>query len=205
MMGLPFNSLFDDPSAPQTIDQDGDIVLIENFIPRDRADTFFQSLFYDIDWQEHQVFADGRWRLQPRLIHWFGDREYQHRGLSLTPTAITRVATLSDIARMVEGHCKTTFNTCLANLYRSGEDSIGMHADTEPELGDQPLIASISLGGTRKFRLHERRGPRKIVLPLHTGSLLIMRGNAQRRWLHGINKEPGCNARINFTFRIMHP
>ncbi len=100
---------------------------------------------------------------------------------------------------------KHPFNSVLANLYRHGQDSMGWHADDEPELGAQPLIASISLGGERRFDLRSRSGPpRRFNFVLEHGSLLMMEGNSQRDWLHQVAKtRQHCAPRINLTYRLI--
>jgi alkylated DNA repair dioxygenase AlkB len=92
----------------------------------------------------------------------------------------------------------------LANFYRSGDDSMGMHADKEKELGKNPIIASVSLGAPRRFVMQyvgKQKGVRKIEILLGRGSLLVMRGTTQHFWRHGVPKEPGAGPRINLTFR----
>src|SRR5262249_34895228 len=97
------------------------------------------------------------------------------------------------------------FNHVLLNRYRDGKDSMGYHADNEPELGRNPLIAALSLGATRRFRL-ERKGRRRTHHEVHLahGSLLVMGGNVQHTWYHGVPKAAGCtDERINVTFRLL--
>jgi alkylated DNA repair dioxygenase AlkB len=95
------------------------------------------------------------------------------------------------------------FNSVLCNLYRDGRDSMGMHSDGERELGQNPVIASLSLGAVRRFQLrHRRRKGAGLDLDLPDGSLLIMRGALQHHYRHGVPKQPQINApRINLTFR----
>jgi alkylated DNA repair dioxygenase AlkB len=100
------------------------------------------------------------------------------------------------------------FNHVLVNRYRDGNDSMGYHADAEPELGPDPVVATLSLGQTRRFQLRaERRGPgeRALTLPLTSGSLLIMGGTCQRHYRHAIAKEPGTELgeRVSLTFRCL--
>jgi alkylated DNA repair dioxygenase AlkB len=85
---------------------------------------------------------------------------------------------------------------------------MGWHSDNEPELGLRPTIASLSFGTTRellfKNRNKEISGIRKI--PLTHGSLLVMSGDTQANWLHGINKDAKeKQQRINLTFRFIRP
>jgi alkylated DNA repair dioxygenase AlkB len=95
------------------------------------------------------------------------------------------------------------FNSCLLNLYRSGRDSIGMHSDDEPELGPEPVIASLSLGAARKFHLRPIATGQKLDLWLYHGSLLCMRGTTQQRYRHGVPKCASAQPRVNLTFRLI--
>jgi alkylated DNA repair dioxygenase AlkB len=111
---------------------------------------------------------------------------------------------LIDIKNRVEKVAGASFNSVLLNYYRHHRDSMGLHSDDEPELGRQPIIASVSLGEERTFILkHKTRRELKIVrLKLASGSLLLMKGDTQHCWKHGIDKEKGpCGPRVNLTFR----
>jgi len=94
------------------------------------------------------------------------------------------------------------FNSVLMNYYRDGSDSIGMHADDETQLGPQPIIASLSLGATRTFKMVHTATKTKRDYCLQGGALLVMKGDTQDAWRHGISKEPGAGPRINLTFRL---
>jgi len=146
----------------------------------------------------------GKQYLQPRLTAWFGDEgcTYTYSGIRLEPLPWTKV--LFDLKREVESIAAAPFNSVLLNYYRNERDSMGLHSDDEPELGRNPVIASVSLGAERTFVMkHKRRKdvPR-VRLPLASGSLLLMKGETQHNWRHGLAKETGpCAARVNLTFR----
>lgn len=138
----------------------------------------------------------------PRLHCWFGDpgTRYSWSGLTLDP--LPWPATLMEVRRRAEGLSAHRFNAMLANQYRDGNDSVGWHSDDEKELGPAPVIASISLGVTRKFQLQHKRHRKTFNLPLEHGSLLVMAGSTQQYWRHQIPKEKkvlGC--RVNLTLR----
>jgi len=157
----------------------------------------------EIAWEVHQVRLFGRWRASPRLSCWIGDPDagYAYSGVSHAPrpwppllvALRDRVAAASDEA----------FNSVLANRYRDGRDGMGWHADDEPELGPAPVIASLSLGATRRFVFKHRRDPvRKLALELPAGSLLLMRGPTQANYRHALPKTARpVGERINLTFR----
>jgi alkylated DNA repair dioxygenase AlkB len=122
----------------------------------------------------------------------------------MVPLAWTRA--LLEIKDCVEAAAESEFNSLLINYYRNHRDSMGLHSDDEPELGPAPVIASLSLGKERMFVLkHKRRRSLKVVrLPLASGSLLLMKGDTQRNWRHGIEKEAHpCGPRVNLTFRTI--
>jgi alkylated DNA repair dioxygenase AlkB len=142
--------------------------------------------------------------LQPRLSAWHGDAgaRYSYSGVMLEPHRWTD--TLLRIKEDVEHATGQRFNSVLLNLYRNEGDSVGWHSDNETELGSRPVIASLSLGETRRFKLRHktRKDQKTISLALTDGSLLVMSGTTQKFWRHAIDKErEPKDARINLTFR----
>lgn len=140
----------------------------------------------------------------PRLLAWFGDVPYAYSGLvhPAKPMPSVLVALKKRIEQMLAGQgVDANFNSVLMNFYRDGNDSIGMHADDETQLGPQPVIASLSLGATRTFKMVHPTTKTKRDYCLQGGALLVMKGDTQEAWRHGIPKEPGAGPRINLTFR----
>jgi alkylated DNA repair dioxygenase AlkB len=165
-------------------------------------DTLLQAIIDETAWRQEEITVYGKAYLQPRLSAWYGDLAYSYSGIRLEPLPWT--PTLLDIKRRVETLVKHRFNSVLLNYYRDQNDSMGMHSDDEHELGPEPAIASLSLGEERTFLLkHKSRKALKTVkLALAAGSLLLMQGQTQQYWQHGINKERQvCAPRINLTFR----
>lgn len=144
----------------------------------------------------------GRRVAVPRLHCWVGDpgARYSWSGLTLDP--LPWPSALTDVRQRVEELSAHRFNATLVNQYRDGNDSVGWHSDDEKELGPAPVIASISLGVTRKFQLQHKRSRQIFNLPLQHGSLLLMAGPTQQHWRHRIPKEKNIpGARVNLTFR----
>lgn len=165
-------------------------------------DSLLQALIEDTAWRQEEITVYGKPYLQPRLSAWYGNLAYSYSGIQLEPLPWT--STLLGIKLQVEALVDLEFNSVLLNYYRNQNDSMGMHSDDERELGPQPAIASLSLGEERSFLLkHKSRNDLKTVkLALPTGSLLLMQGDTQKYWRHGINKErQPCGPRINLTFR----
>jgi alkylated DNA repair dioxygenase AlkB len=168
------------------------------------CDSLLQELIESTDWRQEEITVYGKSYLQPRLSAWHGDLSYSYSGIRLEPLPWTPI--LLDLKARVEALTGNEFNSVLLNYYRDQNDSMGMHSDDERELGPQPAIASLSLGEERRFLLkHKTRKDLKTVkLVLHSGSLLLMRGDTQQYWRHGINKETrSCGPRINLTFRAI--
>ena len=155
-------------------------------------------------WTQGSVTLFGREIPEPRLTAWFGDADYTYSGRTVHAAPWTEaLASLRDRAGRAAG---APFNAVLLNLYRSGADSMGMHADDEPELGPNPVIASVSLGVPRRFVLEpKKKGLRRDgrrEFELWHGSLLVMSGDCQHRYRHGVPKQPRVEGeRINLTFR----
>lgn len=176
----------------------------EGWLPAPEAAALAGALLSDVPWEQRHIVLFGKRVLQPRLIAWAGELPYRYSGQTLEPRPWPS-AVQAALARV----CATTrvvFNHVLINRYRDGKDSMGYHADAEPELGPDPVVATLSLGETRRFvlRRHERGSDEPpLVLPLASGSLLIMGGTCQRHYRHAIPRDsrPAIAERISLTFR----
>ncbi|MFA6986599.1 MAG: alpha-ketoglutarate-dependent dioxygenase AlkB [Arenimonas sp.] len=177
--------------------------LDRHWLPAAQADALFDSLRSTIDWEVHRIRLFGRMVDSPRMSSWIGDADasYVYSGVCFQPRPWPPA--LLPVRDRLGAIAGVRFNSVLANLYRDGRDAMGWHSDDERELGPQPVIASISLGASRRFILKHRRQPEgKLVLELPHGSLLLMRGDTQRNYRHALPRTrtvPG--ARINLTFR----
>jgi alkylated DNA repair dioxygenase AlkB len=189
--------------------RDADVWLLHRLELARPAAAVLQDLIDHIPWRQETIRLFGRVCDQPRLIAWHGDpgAAYRYSGLRLEPTAWTPL--LADLRDRVGAAAGAAFNAVLLNYYRDGRDSMGLHSDDEPELGPEPVIASLSLGAERRmvFRHRTERSLRPVRLALPAGSLLVMRGATQANWKHGIEKQSGaCGPRVNLTFRrIVEP
>ena len=187
-----------------------DLLFDPRWLPRGAADKLFANLRdpvqAGIDWEVHRLKLFGREVDSPRLSRWIGDpgASYRYSGVRFEPASWPRA--LGVIRKAVNAAAGEEFNSVLANLYRDGNDTMGWHSDDEPELGAQPIIASLSLGATRKFVLKSRApgGPR-LELPLEHGSLLVMRGDTQKHYRHALPRtRKATGERINLTFRRVY-
>jgi alkylated DNA repair dioxygenase AlkB len=176
----------------------GTIIYYETFYAMEKADALFVRIRADTPWTQER----SRLGPFPRLTAWYADAGLTYRYSGVTHQAVEWTPTLMEIRREVEAAADAPFNSVLLNYYRDGQDSIGYHADAEPELGTNPVIASISLGAVRQFVLKHPRTGTKLKYDLAPGSLIVMGGACQHHWVHGVPKTKApVGARINLTFR----
>src|SRR4051812_47757019 len=184
---------------------DGDAVLHPAFFPPAVADRLLAELRDTSAWRQDAVRLFGRAVPLPRLTAWHGDpgAAYSYSGIRNAPAPWT--SALLEVKRAVEPVCGVAFNAVLLNRYRTGRDGVSWHSDDEPEFGADPVIASVSFGGTRTFQLrHKTRPDLRAAVELIHGSLLVMRGGTQRHWGHRVPKTAKPVAeRINLTFRVV--
>lgn len=185
---------------------DAKIRYYRNFLSVQDADALFEYYQKNIPWKHEPVKVFGKTYMQPRLtsFHAQNNKSYTYSGLTLQAETIDDPT--QELIDKIAALCPTPFDAILFNLYRDGQDSNGWHADDEKELGPKPQIASISLGGERFFHLkHREIKEQRLKFPLHHGSLLLMEGDTQLKWLHQIAKtKREVRSRINLTFRKMY-
>ncbi|HEY2019993.1 alpha-ketoglutarate-dependent dioxygenase AlkB [Paraburkholderia sp.] len=177
-----------------------------DWLAPDTAAQFLARLIDEVQWRQDTIGTPGGRVALPRLTAWQGepDAVYVYSGIRNVPQPWTpAVAELKAAAEATSG---ARFNSVLLNRYRSGADSMGWHADREPELGKQPVIASVSLGVERTFDLRHNKTGVVQSFALKGGSLLVMKGDTQAEWRHRVPKEPRVSGeRINLTFRWVTP
>lgn len=181
------------------LEHGGTVALYRDWLPVNTATANMLALSSEVQWNQSPIKMYGKTVMQPRLTAWFGDAPYTYSGRENLPSPWT--STLRTLQTKLQAEA-LIFNSALCNLYRDGKDSIGMHSDNERELGKNPIIASISLGSPRRFRIQSTVNEHKEELILTHGSLLVMSGTMQYFYKHGVPKEPKIHTpRINITFR----
>lgn len=194
-----FDSARVEPDLPNA-----EISYIPGFVNAATANDYLQLFLKTLDWQQHYIRIFGKTIPQPRLTALYAENEktYSYSNLQLTPTTFT--PKLQTLQVLLSGYTGIHFTHCLANLYRDGSDSMGWHADDEPELGKNPVIASLSFGGKRNFQLKHKSRDMKYQLELEHGSLLLMAGTTQEYWKHQLPKtSKPVPPRVNLTFRVI--
>lgn len=183
---------------------DGDAILTEGMMEESLSYQVFNSLFKNIDWKPDELIMYGKKIVTKREMAWYGDKPFDYHYSNRSKIALPWTKELVDIKKIVEESSGYTYNSCLLNLYHTGEEGLSWHSDDEPELGDQPVIASLSLGVTRKFSLKHKETKETVNVNLDSGSLLVMKGLCQEKWLHSLAKtKKVTEPRINLTFRTI--
>ncbi len=184
---------------------DADIVHLPRFFDHAEQTRLADELLSTTAWRQDEMSMYGRSVAIPRLQAWYGDPgcSYTYSGIEMEALPWTRA--LLEVKAAVEPEAGVTFNSVLCNRYRDGADSVAWHADDEPELGIDPVIASVSFGAVRPFRFRHRFDPSlSFELVLEPGSVVVMRGATQARWHHQIPKTARpVGERINLTFRVI--
>jgi alkylated DNA repair dioxygenase AlkB len=181
---------------------DGELRLIEAAIAA--PDRILERLLAEVDWRQDTARIVGRDVPLPRLTAWYGDAGYCYSGIDNPPRPWLPL--LLDLKAEAEALAGAPFNSVLANLYRDGRDSMGWHSDDERSLGPDPVIASLSFGAVRRFRLKHKSTQESIALDLSPGSCLVMAGALQHHWRHALPKTAKpVGPRVNLTYRLIRP
>ena len=177
-----------------------------NIFTREESAQLFKTLKETIKWKQETIQMYGKLLNTPRLTAWYGEnsKTYAFSGKKYDPHPWT--PELIFIKQRIEDKAGMIFNSVLLNDYRNGNDSVAWHADDEPELGVNPVIASVSFGQARRFDIrHKHNHQLKHSVELESGSLLIMKGDLQHSWEHRVPKSTrAIKERINLTFRVIH-
>lgn len=184
--------------------ENGEYIIIPSFFNKLESDNFFKLLREKVLWKQESMNIYGTNVNFPRLTAWYGDDDklYSFSGITLKPNPW--IIEILEIKNRIEPKSNVIFNSVLLNLYRNGKDSISWHTDAEPELGKNPVIASVNFGAARKFQLRHIKTKEKLEIELTHGSLLIMQGELQHYWQHQVTKSNKIvGERINLTFRII--
>jgi alkylated DNA repair dioxygenase AlkB len=205
-----FSSVKDEPTditEKEVISMpEADVIFYQQFFNLQESNQLFQTLFSEIKWRQDSMKIYGKEVNLPRKTAWYGDKDksYTFSGIHLEPEPWT--STLLQVKEKVEEIAKVRFNSVLLNLYRDGNDGISWHTDAEPELGNNPVIASVSFGGVRRFMFrHKNNKDLKAEIELTHGSFLLMAGSTQHFWQHQIPKtSKKVQPRINLTFRVIN-
>ena len=197
--------LFDNKNHTSPLQQYLEIEYIRDCFNNNESDALFDSLKKNIEWKQDFIKMFGKSHPIPRLTAWYGDEKKTYTYSGITMTSLPWTKELIAVKSKIEVYSKIKFNSVLLNFYRSGSDSVSWHSDDEKELGEEPIIGSVSFGGIRRFRLRNKEDKKQIhTYELENGSLLLMKGKTQKYWEHEIPKtKKKVSGRINLTFRFI--
>jgi len=179
---------------------DTELLLYDNCFAKEESDHYYTTLLNNMPWQEYAMEIYDKTITVPRMISWYEDRN--NAGADLSKPDWTPA--LLSIREKVEKETQVKFNSVLLNLYRNGKDGVSWHSDREQNFGKNAIIASVSFGESRMFRLRHKfnKDIAQVEIPLHHGSLLLMAGTTQSFWQHQVPKTAkDILPRINLTFR----
>ncbi|HIQ35632.1 MULTISPECIES: alpha-ketoglutarate-dependent dioxygenase AlkB [Acinetobacter] len=198
--------LFDIEADPKQnhLPYDGTVNYYGKVVSSQQADHYFDVLLRSIEWENDQAVIFGRQIITKRKVAWYGDRGYEYTYSNVNKYALAWTDELIELKALVEQLSGETFNSCLLNLYHTGEEGMAWHSDGEIDLKKNGAIASLSFGAERKFAFKHKQTKEKVELYLEHGSLLVMKDTTQSYWLHRLPPTKKVStARINLTFRTI--
>jgi alkylated DNA repair dioxygenase AlkB len=168
------------------------------------ADHFYHQLLNTIDWRNDEARIFGKQYITKRKVAWYGDLGYSYTYSNSTKVALPWTQELLELKKVVEDLSGFTYNSCLLNLYHTGDEAMAWHSDDEKSLSKNSCIASLSLGAERKFSFKHKNSGQTVSLELEHGSLLLMKNETQTYWLHRLHKSTKIKQpRVNLTFRTI--
>ncbi|UKJ06478.1 alpha-ketoglutarate-dependent dioxygenase AlkB family protein [Solitalea lacus] len=183
---------------------DGEVNYYGRIMSRVQANAYFENLLHSIQWKNDEAIILGKHIITKRKAAWYGNEKYAYTYSNTTKQALAWTNELIELKNLVEETCNYNFNSCLLNLYHTGEEGMAWHSDDEKSLGVNTTIASLTLGAERKFSYKHKQTKQTVSLFLENGSLLIMKGATQTNWLHRLPPTKKVSLpRINLTFRTI--
>jgi len=196
--------LFNQDVISNLLPYDGEVNYYGRIMSHPNAQHYLNRMLNTIVWKNDEAVIFGKHFITKRKVAWYGDSSYSYTYSNITKEALIWTPELLELKKRVEKITKTTFNSCLLNLYHTGEEGMAWHSDDEKALGKNTAIASLSFGAERKFALKHKESTETVSLILEHGSLLVMKGTTQTNWLHRLPPTKKIKSpRVNLTFRTM--
>ncbi|MEP0356342.1 alpha-ketoglutarate-dependent dioxygenase AlkB [Paraglaciecola sp.] len=193
-----------EPTPINIIDYDGLVEYHGLVIAAQEANQFFDALLHKIEWKSDEANIFGKQILTKRKVAWYGDKPFSYTYSNSTKMALPWIDELIILKAIVEDKTGASFNSCLLNLYHSGEEGMAWHSDGEKDLLKNGAIASLSFGAERKFSFKHKQTQKTLSVTLQHGSLLVMKGETQSHWLHRLPPTKKVDTpRVNLTFRTI--
>ncbi|MBN7813566.1 alpha-ketoglutarate-dependent dioxygenase AlkB [Algoriphagus sp. H41] len=183
---------------------DGTVNYYGKLMPPEKADYYCQKLLETIEWKNDEAVIFGKKIITKRKVAWYGERAFEYTYSNTTKHALPWTKELLELKTLIEAETGETFNSCLLNLYHTGEEGMAWHSDGEADLKKNGAIGSLSFGAERKFAFKHKQTKEKVELILEHGSLLVMKGTTQTYWLHRLPPTKRVSSpRVNLTFRTI--
>lgn len=184
--------------------KDGTVNYYGKLMSRKEADNYFEKLLANIQWKNDEAIIFGNKIITKRKVAWYGGKPFEYTYSKTTKSALPWTKELLELKTIIEQKTGDTFNSCLLNLYHTGEEGMSWHSDGETDLKKNGAIASLSFGAERKFSFKHKQSKETVSLVLENGSLLMMKDSTQQNWLHRLPPTKSImKPRINLTFRTI--
>lgn len=183
---------------------DGEVIYFGNVMSTEKAQDYYTKLLTGIEWENDKALIFGKLIITKRKVAWYGEERFPYTYSKTTKYALTWTKELLELKSIAEKTTGETYNSCLLNLYHSGEEGMAWHSDGEKDLKKNGAIASMSFGAERKFAFKHKETKQTVSLILQKGSVLVMKGETQMHWLHRLPPtKKVLHPRINLTFRTI--
>ncbi|MBL7703258.1 MAG: alpha-ketoglutarate-dependent dioxygenase AlkB [Ferruginibacter sp.] len=184
--------------------KDGTVNYYGKLFCRQEADHYYNALLTNIEWKNDEAFILGKLIITKRKVAWYGDSAFEYAYSNRTKTALPWTKELLELKSKAESETGESFNSCLLNLYHTGEEGMAWHSDGEKDLKPNGAIGSLSFGAQRKFSFKHKTTKETVSIILEHGSLLVMKATTQTHWLHRLPPTKKIfSPRINLTFRTI--
>lgn len=184
--------------------KDGTVNYYGKILSRKEADDYLEVLLNTIEWRNDEAIILGKKIVTKRKVAWYGERPFEYTYSNTTKRALPWTKELLELKKLTELRTGETFNSCLLNLYHSGEEGMAWHSDGEADLKKNGAIGSLSFGAERKFAFKHKQTKEKVEVVLEHGSLLVMKDTTQTHWLHRLPPTKLVRRpRVNLTFRTI--
>jgi alkylated DNA repair dioxygenase AlkB len=183
---------------------DGTVNYFGRILSVEEAVFYFTRLLDTVEWRNDEAVIFGKKIITNRKVAWYGDKAFEYTYSNTTKHALPWTKELLELKTLIESETGETFNSCLLNLYHTGEEGMAWHSDGEADLKKNGTIGSLSLGAERKFAFKHKQTKEKVEMILENGSLLVMKDTTQTHWLHRLPPTKKiASPRVNLTFRTI--
>lgn len=197
-------NLFETSGKTNLLPMNGTVLYYGKIVNEEKAKDYYEILLNTIEWKNDEAIIYGKHYITKRKVAWYGDKNFSYTYSNTTKLALPWTRELLELKTLSEKITGATYNSCLLNLYHSGEEGMAWHSDDEKALGKNSAIASWSFGAERKFSFKHKQSGQTVSVVLENGSLLVMKDETQTHWLHRLPPTTKVKrARVNLTFRTM--